>query len=475
MSDRRAFRWASTGARLLAGTLVAAGFVIATVTAVSIPWPTIVHSPVRVEATPEPAASVLTCAGPLLALARDADSASELTVAAPQHVTAGEREGDPPSQAATLESTVVGSEPQSFVAEPADRSRVDVAATGSSVAGAEDLSGFAASACRPALMESWLVSGSTVTGSSDLVVLANPGEVAAVVDLTVYGVGEPAIPPGGSSLVLAPMSQLVVPLSGLALGEDHPMLRVTATGAPVVAFLQSSITRTLVPGGVEQTGAIAAPEPSPVIPGVTVTTAPVADDAGDTPGSSRVASLVRVLAPTAATNATVTVTAPGSTTPAIEPLTVSLPAGSPLEVELNGLAPGEYTVRVDAQSPVVAAVWQTTGFGAGSDFAWYAPAPELAAPTLFATPRGPAPALVVANTTDAERTITITPVGAEPAQLTIAAGTTASVRLSSRQVYDLDVGGPGIRATVSLSGDGALAAYPVWPTDAASQAIVVFP
>ena len=63
MSDRRVFRWATTSARLLAGTLVAVAFVVGVVTAVSVPWPTVAREPVAIEATPAPSASVLVCTG----------------------------------------------------------------------------------------------------------------------------------------------------------------------------------------------------------------------------------------------------------------------------------------------------------------------------------------------------------------------------------------------------------------------------
>ena len=67
MSDRRVFRWATTSARMLAGTLVAVAFVVAVVTAAAVPWPTLTHEPLRVEATPAPSDSVVACTGGLLA------------------------------------------------------------------------------------------------------------------------------------------------------------------------------------------------------------------------------------------------------------------------------------------------------------------------------------------------------------------------------------------------------------------------
>ena len=93
MSDRLPFRWATTGTRVLAGTLVAAGFVVATVTAVALPWPTVTREPVSIVAVPAPEANVLACDGALLVQGRDAAAAGSLTAAAPQAVTSGVRAG----------------------------------------------------------------------------------------------------------------------------------------------------------------------------------------------------------------------------------------------------------------------------------------------------------------------------------------------------------------------------------------------
>jgi hypothetical protein len=319
-------------------------------------------------------------------------------------------------------------------------------------------------------MESWLVGGSAATGAADIVLLANPGTVPASVQLTVFGAGGAVTPTGGTDLVVAPGAQIVVPLAGLLLGEESPVIRVTATGAPVQAALQASITRTLLPGGIDQVGATAVAAPEQIIPGVDVTQNPGAD------GASNAATLVRILSPNADTAATITVTPIGASAEAPAPTTVPLTAGIPTEVELGGLAVGQYTVRVSAEQAVLAAVWQTTGFGEGSDFAWYTAAPEVSTPTLFATPPGPAPVLALANPADEAITVSVEAVdGSFTTQVTVAPGGSESVRLSARTVYLLDAGGAGIRAGVSQAGDGALAGFPVWPSDAAAQQITVYP
>jgi hypothetical protein len=471
MSDRRVFRWATTSARLLAATIASVAAVIAIVTAISFPWPTIVREPVSVLATPAPAASVIVCDGGLLTLGRDLEDASDIAIATTQSVISGAAEGAPPPLETRLTTAGLapGDGPLVFTAPPEGRRRVDVAASGSATVVAPDISGFAASACRPPLMESWLVGGSAATGAADIVIVSNPGTVAATVQLTAFGANGPITPPGGADLVVPPATQRLIPLAGLVLGESAPVIRVSAVGAPVHASLQTSITRTLTPGGADQVGPVQAPEPRQTIAGVTVTAAPAAGEESDAP------TVLRMLSPGAAATATVTVTSVGGGQPE-PPRVIPLSGGQPTEIELGGLPVGVYTVEVAADQPVVAAVWQTTGFDEGSDFAWYSASPLVSAPSLFATPAGPPPSLTIVNPDDEEAVVSITSAdGSFRLEVTVPAGGSTIARLSPRTVYEFDPGRSGIRAGLSLAGDGALAGITVWPADAAAPPILVYP
>ena len=480
MSDRRVFRWATTSARLLIGTAVSIVAVVAVVTAVSVPWPTVVREPLSVPATPAPAASVIACDGALLSIGRDPTDAAAITIAAPQSVVVGVGEGPPPAEQ-RLETTDVGPGPLAFTAAPIGDDAIDVAGTGAATASADDLSGFAASACRPPLLDSWLVGGSGATGAADLVLLANPGTVPATVQLTVYGAAGAQTPPGGVDLVIPPGTQRVVPLAGIALGEETPVVRVSALGAPIRASLQASITRTLTPGGVDQVGPVAQAGTSEVITGITVMRRSAEEGAaggaegGAAGEASEDVTVLRMLAPAAAATARVTVTAVGTGEPVREPQEVVLEAGKPLELALNALLAGSYTVAIDADAPIVAAVWQATGVRAGDDFAWYTPAPEVSVPSLFATPGGPTPSLSVVNPSSEPVAVAVTAIdGGAPIELTVPANGSVAVRLSARTVYRLEPEAP-VRAGLSFAGDGALAGVPVWPADVATPEVVVYP
>lgn len=461
MTERRMFRWALTSARVLIGSGVAVAVVVAVVLAIALPWPRVSAEPVRVEATPAPADTVLACDGPLLALGRVVEAAGQVSVAAAQTVVAG------PDAAAAQERTLASpadSAPLVFTA-PADGSApAAFAAAGSSTVQSADLRGFAASACRPPLLESWIVGGATTTGASDLLILANPGAVPATVQVTVYGAAGPVTPPGGTDRVIAAGTQAVVPLAGLLPSEESPVVHVTASGAPVSAALQSSIIRTLEPGGVDQVSPIAAAAATTVIPSVRVATIQSGPSAS---------ALVRVLSPGADTDATVTVLDADGTAVG-DPTAVPLAAGVPSELDLSALTAGAYSIVVEAPVPVVAAAWATTGFEPGSDFAWYAPSPEVARGSVFAVPVGPDGVLTLVNRGAADATIALTAPGGSTRDVTVRAGTAAQVPVSASGVYELVPSAP-VFAGVSFAGDGALAGFPVWSADAATPPVPVYP
>lgn len=463
MTDRRIFRWALTSARVLIGGAVAVLTVLAVGLAVAFPWPTVTAEPMRVQATPAPGETVLACDGPLLALGRVIEQAAQLSVAGAQSVVSGPETGAaerpltaPAEEAAPLAFTVAadGSAPAAF------------AAAGSASVEAADLRGFAASACRPPLLESWLVGGATTTGAGDLVILTNPGSVAATVQLTVYGAEGPRTAPGGTDRVVPPRSQIVIPLAGLLPGEATPVVHVAAVGAPVTATLQSSLIRTLLPGGVDQVSPVAEAATRQIVPGVVVTEAPA-----DAAGGAR--TIARILSPTAAADAAVTVR-DASGRAVGDPVTVPLTAGVPSELELAGLGAGTYSVEVAAGVPVVAGVWSATGLGEGADFAWFAAAPTVELATAFAVPAGSSPHLALLNDASAAATVTLTAPTGVATEVTLEAGAGARVALSGSGAYTLDPSGP-VRAAVSFSASGALAGFPVWGADAAAPPITIYP
>ncbi|MFJ4164879.1 DUF5719 family protein [Microbacterium sp. NPDC089698] len=464
MSSRTSVRLVATGARLTAGIVVSAACVAGAVIAVPAAWPTIASAPAHTTVKPVPGDTLLSCAGSFLALGRDATQASQLSVAGTPKVVSGAADGADLTSTELGMSDVVGtSVAPGFTASPRDRQPPLVAAAQSVTVSADDLSGFAASACRPPSMESWIVGGAGTTGSSDILLIANPGAVTATVTFTEYG------STGGShssEIVVPARTQSTVPLVAGSAGESSPVVKVTSSGAPVRAALQSSLIRTLDPVGIDVQDAIAQPQKDFSLLGVRALVGSNDDDNAST--------AVRLLAPEA--DATVTLqprnAADGSK--AGDPKTVKLTAGQVGSVNFSALKPGLYAIDVKASTPVVAAAWQTTGTAKGSDFAWMTPAPVLTGTTAFAVADGPAPQLHLQNASSQTATVELTPIqGGATQRVALQPDGAATVALSPSTTYTLSSPG-AVRAAVVYSGIGLLAGYPVWATDAAAAPITVY-
>lgn len=457
----------TTGTRVLVGAALAVVLVIVVIAAVGFPAPGLARDALRIVDTPTPSETVAVCPGPPLATGRTFGAAGSVSVAGPASLVSGSPDGSPREE--TL-SASAGEGPQVFRLDPAGDVPAVVAAAQSASVADDDLSGFAATACTSPQFESWLVGGATTTGSADLVVLSNPGDVAATVQLTVYTSTGALTPPGGRDVVVAPGSQVVLPLAGLVLGELAPVIRVQAEGSAVAAHLQTSRTQTLQPVGLDVTGPSTAPAERQRIVGL-VTPPP-----GEGAASNVATASVRLLAPSEAVSARITVFAVGSTQPVGTPVDVPLAASVPLEIDLPGLAAGTYTIEVSASSPIVAAGWSSTAADGVRDTAWIAASPSLDEPSYVAV----APAADGASSSfrvvadDAPARVTLTPLeGGAPVELALEARGSQSVAVPSG-VWRVEASGT-IYASIGYAGPAALAGYPVAASAQASAAVVIVP
>ncbi|SDQ79980.1 DUF5719 family protein [Microbacterium sp. cf332] len=432
------------------------------------PWPTLSRDPVSLDVVPEAARSVAACDGPLLALGRDAAAAGAITEAAAANVVAAADGVEPAESAlATPDRADEGAAPAAFSADPAGGVPTDLAAASASTLDADDLRGLAVSACSRPSMESWLVGGSAATGASDLVLLTNPGDVAATVDLRVFGTDGAQDPVAGQDIVVAARSQRAIPLAALQRGEETPVVQVTSDGAPVRASLQSTLTRTLIAGGVDQIGASALPSAVQVIPAVDVTVAP---DSGVSAGGLS----VRLMATAGDTIAAVTVRSVADGSVVSQQEGIELTDGSPLELEVTGMPVGDYTVTATAGSPLVAAAWTSTDLAGPADFAWAVAAPLVEAPTLVAVAPAPGPTLTLTAERDTVATVTALDGGAART-VELAAGQSRTLDATAGTVYRIDPGEGGIRGSVGFSATGLLGTYPVTGSASAAAELTVYP
>ncbi|MFT4157047.1 MAG: DUF5719 family protein [Microbacterium sp.] len=460
MSGKRAIRIAATSARVLTGAVVAVACVVGMVIAVSAPWPVISTEPARTEVTPQPGDTVLVCNGDFRALGRDTANPLRMEPAASALFTMDSTTGSAEiSQLAVTDLDGAG-EVRRLSGAVVDGAASLIGAAESTSLDTEDLAGFAAAPCRSASSESWLIGGTVQTGSADLIVLSNPGTVPSTVALTVYGTVRTT-----STTIVPALSQLALPLSAIASGTDVPVVKVSAEGAQVRAVLQSSLTQTLDPIGIDLQDAIAAPQQHPVIAGVEL----FPDESDDAS-----AAVVRLLAPGADTTARITVRAVGDSSVA-HSVDVPLTADVPAQVGLSNLDSGVYNVYVDADDAVLAGVRIQDGVAPGSDFAWLMPAPDIADEVLVAVPSGPTATLFLVNDGGTDATVVLsTTSGGDERTITVPAGSSASAVVDPKTVYSMNPTGP-VHAAIAMTGTGAIAGWPVWSGAGAQQNITVYP
>lgn len=460
MNGTRAFRAAATSARLVTGVVVAAACVVGVIVGIHAPWPHVTHEPASVEVTPLPGDSQLVCNGDLRALGRDSTAPLEMRSAASPEFTADGTNGAPEVELLDSPDLIDAGEVRLLTGTVEGRAVPLIGAAESVLMGADDLAGLAALPCGEPRLESWLVGGNVGTGTSDLVILTNAAEVPTTVTLSVYGTVRSA-----RTVVLAPRTQVALPLTSVAAGNEAPVVRVTSVGAPVRAVLQSSLIRVLDPAGIDLQEAVAGAQENVVLAGVQAF-AVDGDDADTT--------VLRLLAPGADAQARITIRAAGSTAAASE-FSVPLRADEPVDASLGGLEPGTYSVEVQADAPVVAAVRQHDGEGQGSDFAWVTPAPEIDSDVLVAVPAGPSPRLHLVNTAETEATVSLEPVGGgEATEVVVPAGESRGIAVDAQTTYRLRPSGT-VHAAVGMTAPGALAVLAVQQGAAAEQSITVYP
>lgn len=221
-----------------------------------------------------------------------------------------------------------------------------VAAAVGSVTTAGDLRGLAAASCGRPGVSQWLVGGSTEIGSSAQLVLQNPGDTPATVQVTVWGPDGRAVLAGGGQQLVGPGTEVVRLVEASAPEQRRMVVRVESSGGLVSAYLQQNTLDGLVPLGVDFVVPGAEPAQDLVVAGV-----PSAGEAVDDPHAPR----LRLLAPG---------DEPGSARVAVYgpdgPVTlrgledVTLRPGVVTDVPLGGLPAGSYGVAVHADVPVVA-------------------------------------------------------------------------------------------------------------------------
>lgn len=215
-----------------------------------------------------------------------------------------------------------------------------------------DLRGSAAASCQRPSTEAWLVGGGTRLGSSARLVLQNPGRTPATVEITLWGPNGAVEVTGAPQYLVPAGTERALLLEGVAAEQQRVVVKVTATGGQVTAYLQDGRLRGFVPDGVDYVVAGQAPGLRQVVPGVAVADGDDVSSEGGVPDGR--GTVLRLLAPDEGTTAEVAFVGSEGIVELPGAQSVPLETGVVTDVPLGDLPPDVYTVVVTAEQPVVA-------------------------------------------------------------------------------------------------------------------------
>ena len=463
---------------------LAAALAVATVAAAAfVPWPEHRNEAPSELVQPAESRQLRVCPGPFLALGEDAAAATTASSVGPADLVTAAEPADAvleqvPLAAPGNPNAGVDGTPVAIAAEPGGVDAGMLAGAQSQAVSTETLSGFAATACGEAVADAWLVAGATNLGRSGLVLLSNPTAVAATVDVRVIGETGAVEAPSALGIIVPPGSQRVLSLAGLAPNLVSPVVHVTSTGGAIAASLEQSVIVGLAPAGIELTGTTAAPATTQVIPGLVVPQSggvEASEDHADGDDHPAVRLLAPGDVPVEVSIGVVPESGSGGST-----IQATLEPGRVLDVPLGILDEGVYTVRIEADAPVVAAARASVGGTEGltdasapSDFAWTVATAPLLDAAVVAVPPGPDATLHLVNPGGDQVDVTVSEGGGERTVSVPAAGA-ASVALGGGSSVLLG-GTTGLHATVAFTGDDELASFGVQPPGPLDSPIRVYP
>ena len=322
-----------------------------------IPFPVLSGAPLGELVTPAAATATRVCPGPLLSVqTRDGDATSFVPFDAPPTVYAST------SEPLTAFPLAVAGETQDdglaplavTVPPPSDGSPVLLAGAQSQTVEHEDMAGLAAAACLEPEAESWLVGGATDLGQSTLIRLSNPSLTDSSAHIEVYGESGRVAPSRSNDVVVPAGTEQVLSLAALAPDLAMPVVHVTSSGGALVATLQQTLVRTIVPSGVEVIEPGASANTAQVITGVRLVDMARFSDSEGGGVTSDEEPAVRVLATSLEPSDVVvtTIALDGSTTE----VKATLNPGVVLQLPFNAVPDGMYTVIVSGTTPIVASV-----------------------------------------------------------------------------------------------------------------------
>ena len=315
--------------------------------------------------------------------------------------------------------------------------------------------GLLGATCQRPRSEFWIVGGDTTTGREAILVLDNPSEIDATVELELVASSGVLSVPGLTGISVPSGKSIALPLNALTAKNPTFSVHVKARGGAVAGWIQQKTVRGTVAGGADLIAPTASAAKNLVIPGFFVRGA---KDAAKLQTSNQdfadLTDLVRITNPSKS-EASVVVQVIGATASTFGTVVqAKVAANSTIDLPISGLSDGDYAIFIQSSRDVLAAAkLNRTGLASKqiTDFAWLPAVDSSGGERTFVVPKVGISKLALANGTKQSVSFTITLAGATTSH-TLKTGSTSTFLVE-----------PG--STVRLAADGQLTASVVVDVD----------
>jgi hypothetical protein len=274
------------------------------------------------------------------------------------------------------------------------------------------LNGLLSASCDSPSTDFWLLGGSTAVGREALLLLSNPTTVDATANLEIYSETGRIDSPGLTGISVAAGKSTVVPLASFSFRSESLAVRVKVDGGALLGVIQQRAVRGVQAAGADFIGSVPAASAQIVVPGILVRGAAYSDELRSK--SSKyldIEQMLRVFVP-GNKNASLTIQVLGVSAKNFgTAISQSAGAGRVTDIDLSGLADGNYFALIKSSVPVQAAVRLVETQRGGnpfSDFTWLNQATPFANQRFIATPKGVANALCLVNSSTEQMKVELT-------------------------------------------------------------------
>lgn len=328
----------------------------------------------------------------------------------------------------------------------------------------KNIRGLLAAPCLRPQSEFWLVGGSTMTGRESLLILNNPTQVDATVDLEIFTENGSSHSAGLSGIAVAAHKTTVVPLASFVLRSQSIVVHTSSRGGSITALIQQRAIRGIRASGADYVSPAPVASKFNVLPGILVRGSKDASKFRKTSDEySDVQQLLRVFVPGTA-DANVTLQVLGSDRQTFGTvLSVKAAAGKVTDFEIKGLKDGDYYAYLDSDVAVQSSIRLVRARASTDryvDFAWVNSAEGFQTPRYIAVPKAGISKLSIVNPSNKATTVSIK-IGSATVKRTIAAGSNAVIRATPGMSIGIYPSDAVVYANLIIDVSGRVAVLPV--------------